>query len=522
MFASMLAPMSIWLLADARPARPLELLAWTLCCGISAATLPGRALRIGAWLQLLAMPLTAAWIGAVALTGAGPSIASTASISAGAFREVMMAMRLVLHVWSFWLVLATSLIIALWALYLARRDTSRTANTTALVFLLSLLPLSLAVLDGGGFKSVTRLMGPEARVSVVWLSHVQLAKELASVELTSLALGSSPAQGPIRQARDAPHEFAALNGVAVLMVGESLRADAFMKIDRGPWSQALADRLQRGLGARLQDACAGGNATFVAVPRLLTAVAVDDLDGLMHRPTVLARAKAAGAVTAYINNHEVWVFPEFGHDFLLKTSSMDFNAYDEVAVEALGDFLKRTSAPSKAAVLHLYGQHFNYEDRYPAAAFSPEPNNLTADALLELRYAHAAEYGLKTLLLTAELLDQQSDPAFLIFTSDHGENLPSDGNGKRFHAGAWVGKADTTVPAIILWNEAFLHSGRLARIAPLLNAKSMIAHQDVVKAWLALVGAPGVVEPTQNPRTWGTTGAATDNSPTVACSALPP
>ena len=239
-----------------------------------------------------------------------------------------MAMRLVLHVWSFWLVLATSLIVALWALYLSRRDTTRTANSTALVFLASLLPLSLAVLDGGGFKSAIRLMGPEARVSVVWLSHVQLAKELASVELTSLALGSSPAQAPIRQARDAPREFAALSGVAVFMVGESLRASAFMKTDRGPWSKALADRLQRGLGARLQDACAGGNATFVAAPRLLTAVAVDDLDGLMHRPTLLAQAKAGGAMTAYINNHEVWVFPEFGHDFLLKTSSMDFNAYD--------------------------------------------------------------------------------------------------------------------------------------------------------------------------------------------------
>jgi glucan phosphoethanolaminetransferase (alkaline phosphatase superfamily) len=522
MFISTLAPMSIWLLSAASLARPAEILLWALCCAVSAATIPGRALRIGVWTQLLLMPLTAAWIGAVALTGAGPSIASTASVSAGAFHEVFMAMGLVAGVFSFWLVLVISIGSALYSLHLIRQDTDNTSNVTAVVFLLSLAPLSLAVLDGGGIKSITRLMGPESRVSVVWLSHAQLAKEIMGMGLSALAFGKQAAEHPVRQASAAPHEFDALDGVAVFMIGESLRADALVKDGRGPWSAALAARLQHGLGIRLPDACAGGNATFVSVPRLLTAVDVSDEEGVMHKPSILARAKAGGAKTAYINNHEVWVFPELGHDYLVKTSSIEFNAYDEVAVEALGDFLKRTKARSKAAVLHLYGQHFNYEDRYPASAFAEEPSGLNADDLLTFRYGRTAEYGLKTLLLTADLLDQQSDPAFLVFTSDHGENLPSDHTGKRFHAGAWVGKNDTTVPAIILWNDAFVRSGRLERIEPLLHAQGLIAHRDLANAWMALVGAPGIVSPTQNPKTWGTAAASKSSLPPIACSDLSP
>lgn len=54
----------------------------------------------------------------------------------------------------------------------------------------------------------------------------------------------------------------------------------------------------------------------------------------------------------------------------------------------------------------------------------------------------------------AALLDSTAAPAFLVYTSDHGENLPSDHNGVSIHLGPCTTIEDGTVPSFALWNEA--------------------------------------------------------------------
>ena len=364
-------------------------------------------------------------------------------------------------------------------------------------------------------------MGPEARTAVPWLSHAGMVKEVVSGLLEERAFGTSGLNENIRSGALASKQFEPMKGIGVLIIGESLRADSFLRNSRGEWSRALNARLNDGLGLRLPDACAGSNSTFFSVPRLLTAVDVADVDGAKRNPTLLAIAKAGGAITAYINNHEIWVVPETGHHFLAKTASMQINAFDGVAVEALSDFIQRTGAGPKAAVLHLYGQHFHYQDRYPALMFPPEPDGLDADALLELRYGRSAEYTVRVLLRAAEILDAQIEPSFLVFTSDHGENLPSDKTGKRFHAGPSSGKFDTTVPVVVLWNRAFAATGKPRRLEGLAKVQGLIAHRDVANAWLALEGKPGDVIPTSQPMTWGAVvpGQALG---AISCATLPP
>jgi glucan phosphoethanolaminetransferase (alkaline phosphatase superfamily) len=358
-------------------------------------------------------------------------------------------------------------------------------------------------------------------VSVTWLSHLAIVKEALSLALDRAAFGADRSYQIVRSVNAVHAAFHAKEGLGVFIVGESLRADSLMQDSRGLASRALANRLRAGLGVRLPDACSGSNSTFDSVPRLLTAVDVTDVNGAMRNPTLLAMAKAAGAKTAYINNQETWVVPESGHDLLQQTSSMQVNAYDEVVIEALSDFVVRSGSGPKAAVLHLYGEHFYYEKRYPSSFFAAEPVGLSADALMEVRYARAAEYGAHVLMLAAAVLDQQTEPAFLVFTSDHGENLPSDGTGKRYHAGPSSGRHDSIVPTLILWNSAFLSSGRTQPLNGLLGAKGLIAHRDVARAWLALEGMPGDVSPTPNPVTWGALEPG-GQAGAILCSALHP
>lgn len=521
-FVSALVPMLIWLLVDARLARPWQAAGWAGLCALLAAAAPGRWLKWGGYLQILMLPLTLGWLAAVAVTGMGPSTASLGSVTNGAYREVMTASRVVLMNQDFRIV-AGAVVLAMlvlgWVLWRAGPVVQQ--RGASVVFLLALVPGSAAVLDAGGFREYAKLVGSEARIGVVWLSHLEMLKEAGRILLNQSAMQGKVEVIAVRSAGQAVKTFDFFPGVGVFIVGESLRADALMKPGRGPWSERLAQRLDEGLGLRLPDACAGGNGTFASYPRLVTAVDVADEAGAARGATLLAMAKAAGARTAYINNHEIWVVPEAGHDFTQKISSMDVNTFDEVAIEAMGDFLKRTDAPSKAVLLHLYGQHFFYEQRYPFALFPAEPEGLGADALSELRYQRAAEYGAKVLLQVAQELDRLSAPAFMVFTSDHGEHLPSDGTGKRFHAGPISSLGDSVVPALVLWNKAFRETGRQHLLEPLVRVKGLIAHRDVARAWLALSGNPGTFEPSAHPETWGALDRG-QRLGAVSCSELKP
>ena len=505
LFCAALAPASIWQLSQGALAKPEATLIWCLVCAGLAATVPGARLRWSAWLQALALPWTLAWIATVSITGMGPSNAIMESATEGAFKEVLIGIKMALATPVF-VISALLTIGALgWSFWATRIRQENTGNMTGILFLCLLIPSSAAILDGGQFLSFSRIVGPEARTAVPWFSHLGIVKEAVAVRLDKAASGevASGSSGGPRSAMAAKKQFDSLNGLGVFLIGESLRADSLLRVERGEWSKALSLRLNEGLGVRLPDACAGSNGTFASMPRLMTAVDVADVAGAARNPTMLALAKAGGSKTAYINNHEIWVLPETGHYLLQKTSSMEFNAYDEVAVEALSDFVVRAGPGPKAAILHLYGQHFHYQDRYPARLFPLEPPGLDSDALLELRYDRSVEYTVRVLLQAAAILDAQKEPAFLVFTSDHGENLPSDKTGKHFHSGPSTGRFDTTVPALLLWNRAFAASGKPRLLEGLTKARGLIAHRDVARAWLGLLGMPGEIVPTAEPMTWG-------------------
>lgn len=501
LFAAAIAPMSVWPLSGATLVHPWQAFAWALCCATLLASFPGRGARISVWLLVAALPWSLGWIGSVAVTGYGPSNAALSAAGSGAFRELLAAVQLALARPAFLAASLLSLLALVWAWRAVLPTEGRAPNSAGAVFLCALLPVAAANMNGSAYPDLAALSAPEARSSVVWFSHIGIAKEAVSQAVDVMARGHVPA-AKIRSANDAERLFQAADGLAVFVAGESLRADALLVEGRGPWSSALAERIKKGLGVRLGDACAGGNATFTSLPRLFTAVDPADTIGAAEKPTILAHAKAGGAKTAYIMNHETWVVPESGHDLIHKTSSMERTTLDDEAVTALADFTKRSGKGAKAAIMHLYGQHFAYHDRYPRALFPEEPKALNGEQREALRYDRAAEYGVKVLLDLADVLDRQAEPAFLVFTSDHGENLPSDGTGKRLHAGPVSGIDDTMVPALVLWNQAFAESGRQRLLDKLVAAPS-IAHRDVAKAWLVLAGLPETLEPTGRPTTWG-------------------
>lgn len=212
-------------------------------------------------------------------------------------------------------------------------------------------------------------IGPEAHLSVPMLFQLAEAKAVLSEVLDNRSGADSAPPRALRDAAAVRVDCRAEPGVAMFLVGESLRHDALLQPGRGPASDQLLARIAAGLGQRMPDACAGGNSTFVPLPKLLSGVASPDPSAAEGQPTLLAMAKAAGAHAAYVNNHEIWVVPEAGHDWQERLSTSYFSASDQHAIAAAEDFVLRTrvqggaAATPRAVLVHLCGQHFPSEDR---------------------------------------------------------------------------------------------------------------------------------------------------------------
>ena len=493
-----LEPALVWILARQPLAQSQETGFWSIVTACAVAVVPWP--MVGAVMLLVCLPLTLTWIGCVLVTGSGPTFALVLAAATASPAEVGAAVSEAALQPSFVLLAALQVLLIGMVLAWGRRVQDSRRGWIPPVFAILLgATLFVRLAPDFGYARALGWMSPESWRSVVWLSHIDVLRAATQEGLERWTYGG---ESFVRDGRRAPANFHANPGLAVFVLGESLRADALAVPARGPWSKGLIERLDRGMGMRLADACASANVTAIAVPRLLTMADPADERTARQGQTLLAYAKAAGAYTAWISVQETLLVKEAGHDVVQQlSSSAELGPYDDVAVLALRQFAATTRAhPARSALVHLLGQHFHYADRYPPDLFAPEPDGLSPDERETLRYHRAAEFGAKTLLEIASVLDAESNPAYAVFTSDHGENLVSDGHHKKFHAGV-PGQLDTRVPTLVLWNEAFAATGLTKLLAPFRQA-DLVAHRDVARLWLALAGSPGEVLPTPHPTTW--------------------
>ena len=91
------------------------------------------------------------------------------------------------------------------------------------------------------------------------------------------------------------------------------------------------------------------------------------------------------------------------------------------------------------------------------------------------RFTWAHDHTLLVLQKIAELVDDLRTPGFAVYVSDHGENVLSDHNGIRFHAGPRTTIEAAYVPAMVFWNAAFEKSFQpMARLQKYLSASRII------------------------------------------------
>ena len=310
--------------------------------------------------------------------------------------------------------------------------------------------------------------------------------------------------------------------VYVMVVGETARAHNFSLYGYPRNTNPLLSKTP-GIKA-FPNVTTQSNTTHKSVPMLLSAASAEDFERLFHEKGILAAFKEAGFHTVFISNQlPNHSFIDFlgeqadEHYFLKKEDALQGNHYDEDLLQKLDEILPKADASSSAhyhyryrklfVVLHSYGSHFNYQERYPRsfAYFKPDsrseakPEN-RRDLLNAydntIRYTDYILHGIIERLQKWEGVQTKTDGVYdqptsaMLYTSDHGENIFDDDRRLFLHAAPKASDYELHVPFIIWTSEGF--SKQYPDILKALGENRSKQVQSSLSAFHTMLGIGGI------------------------------
>lgn len=310
--------------------------------------------------------------------------------------------------------------------------------------------------------------------------------------------------------------------VYVMVVGETARAHNFSLYGYPRDTNPLLSKTP-GIIA-FPDATTQSNTTHKSVPMLLSAASAEDFERLFHEKGILAAFREAGFHTVFISNqlpnHSFIDFLGEQADeyyFLKKEDASQGNHYDEDLLQKLDEILPLADASSSAhyhyryrklfVVLHSYGSHFNYQERYPRsfAYFKPDskseakPEN-RRDLLNAydntIRYTDYILHGIIERLQKWEGVQTKTDGVYdqptsaMLYTSDHGENIFDDERSLFLHAAPKASDYELHVPFIIWTSDGF--SKQYPDILKALGENRSKQVQSSLSAFHTMLGIGGI------------------------------
>ena len=313
--------------------------------------------------------------------------------------------------------------------------------------------------------------------------------------------------------------------VYVMVVGETARAHNFSLYGYPRNTNPLLSKTP-GIKA-FPNVTTQSNTTHKSVPMLLSAASAEDFERLFHEKGILAAFKEAGFHTVFISNQlPNHSFIDFlgeqadEHYFLKKEDASQGNHYDEDLLQKLDEILPKADASSSAhyhyryrklfVVLHSYGSHFNYQERYPSsfAYFKPDsrseakPEN-RRDLLNAydntIRYTDYILHGIVERLQKWEGVQTKTDGVYdqptsaMLYTSDHGENIFDDERCLFLHAAPKASDYELHVPFIIWTSDGF--SKQYPDILKALGENRSKQVQSSLSAFHTMLGIGGIRTP---------------------------
>ena len=251
--------------------------------------------------------------------------------------------------------------------------------------------------------------------------------------------------------------------VYVLVVGETARSSNFQLYGYARPTNPQLSRESRLMVFR--NVRSQSNTTHKSVPMLLTAATADDHSRLYHEKGILAAFGEAGFHTAFfsnqLRNHSYIDFlgEEANDACFIREKQPSSRPDDEQLLPYVAQELDQHHR-KLFIVLHMYGSHFNYRDRYSRAnaRFLPdEPTEAKAENRPQLlnAYDNTILHTDRILARLIGMLRARHCISAVLYTSDHGENIFDDSRHLFLHASPRPSEYDTDVPLLVWTSEQF-------------------------------------------------------------------
>lgn len=254
--------------------------------------------------------------------------------------------------------------------------------------------------------------------------------------------------------------------IYVLVVGETSRA---MEWGLYGYERQTTPRLQKLDGlVHFKDVVTQSNNTHKSVPIILSAACAEDYGVIYNEKSIVTAFKEAGFRTLVIANQKLTTsmigsFYREADTFIdmseFKTGSYLNSLHDGALLPYLKKEVDKTN-DNMFIVLHTYGSHFNYHERYPKEFkfYTPDKaEGIRASYKKELRnaYDNSIHYTDYVLAEVAGLLAQTNACSSMLYLSDHGEDIFDDARERYLHASPIPTYYQLHIPYIIWFSEAY-------------------------------------------------------------------
>lgn len=250
--------------------------------------------------------------------------------------------------------------------------------------------------------------------------------------------------------------------IYVLVVGEASRANNWSLFGYQRETNPLLSHIP-GI-VTYPDAITQANATHKSVPLILSAVSAENFNDLYQQKSILEAFSEAGFKTIFLSNQtpnrtftDYYAEESDFHVNIRPASTGGIyttNNYDEQMLPLCRKYID--SIPENLFfVLHTYGSHFNYKERYPKELAHFVPDNAAEVDVKNKKqlinaYDNSIRYTDHFLAALIGLLDSTNSCSALYFTPDHGEDLLDDSRKRFLHASPHPTYYQLHIP-IFLW-----------------------------------------------------------------------
>ena len=248
--------------------------------------------------------------------------------------------------------------------------------------------------------------------------------------------------------------------VYVYIIGEASRAMNWQLYGYGRKTNPLLSQ-EEGLVV-FRDVLTQSNTTHKSVPLILSSGATDEHDELYRRKGLPALFNEAGFDTWFISNQsrQGAMIDHLAHDakhlIYIRSPRHDTQLLDEMRKA-----IEKSTSRKLFFILHCYGSHFSYHQRYPREFAYFQPDNDVAIAkqhrpMLVNAYDNSVRYTDYVLSRIIDYLGSlENTSSALLYCADHGEDLIDDHRERFLHASPTTTAYQLYVASLAWFSESY-------------------------------------------------------------------